>query len=95
MARIVIANALFLARRKVTDLVIPWCTYTDPEIAHVGYYEKDARAARLRRGDDYETLSEVDRAVLDGETEALREFITTRRQAKFSAARSWRAMPAR
>ena len=31
MARIVIANALFFARRKVTDLVIPWCTYTDPE----------------------------------------------------------------
>ena len=30
MARIVIANALFLARRKVTDLVMPWCTYTDP-----------------------------------------------------------------
>ncbi len=49
MARIVIANALFLARRKVTDLVIPWCTYTDPEIAHVGYYEKDARAAGFRR----------------------------------------------
>ncbi len=45
MARIVIANALFMARRKVTDLVIPWCTYTDPEIAHVGYYEKDAQAA--------------------------------------------------
>ena len=40
MARIVIANALFFARRKVTDLVIPWCTYTDPEVAHVGYYEK-------------------------------------------------------
>jgi pyruvate/2-oxoglutarate dehydrogenase complex dihydrolipoamide dehydrogenase (E3) component len=69
MARIVIANALFLARRKVTDLVIPWCTYTDPEIAHVGYYEKDAREA----GYDVETITEsldhVDRAVLDGEDE--------------------------
>ena len=42
MASIVIANALFLARRKVTDLVIPCCTYTDPEIAHVGYYEQEA-----------------------------------------------------
>ena len=41
MARIVIANALFFARRKVTDLVIPWCTYTDPEVAHVGFHEKD------------------------------------------------------
>ena len=45
MARLVIANALFFARRKVSALTIPWCTYTDPEIAHVGYYEKDARQA--------------------------------------------------
>ena len=69
MARIVIANALFFARRKVTDLVIPWCTYTDPEIAHVGYYEKDARAAGFDVGTITEFLNHVDRAVLDGEEE--------------------------
>jgi pyruvate/2-oxoglutarate dehydrogenase complex dihydrolipoamide dehydrogenase (E3) component len=69
MARIVIANALFFARRKVTDLVIPWCTYTDPEIAHVGYYEKDAKAAGFAVGTITEPLSAVDRAVLDGEDE--------------------------
>jgi pyruvate/2-oxoglutarate dehydrogenase complex dihydrolipoamide dehydrogenase (E3) component len=67
MARIVIANALFLARRKVTDLVIPWCTYTDPEIAHVGYYEKDARADGFEVATITQPLCEVDRAVLDGE----------------------------
>jgi pyruvate/2-oxoglutarate dehydrogenase complex dihydrolipoamide dehydrogenase (E3) component/uncharacterized membrane protein YdjX (TVP38/TMEM64 family) len=67
MARIVIANALFLARRKVTDLVIPWCTYTDPEIAHVGYYEKDARNAGFDVATITQPLSDVDRAVLDGE----------------------------
>jgi len=67
MARIVIANALFLARRKVTDLVIPWCTYTDPEIAHVGYYEKDARANGFEVATITQPLREVDRAVLDGE----------------------------
>ena len=69
MARIVIANALFYARRKVTDLVIPWCTYSDPEIAHVGYYEKDARAAGFNVATITESLSDVDRAVLDGEQE--------------------------
>ena len=70
MARIVIANALFMARRKVTDLVIPWCTYTDPEIAHVGYYEKDARSAGFRSRDDYRALESMSTArVLDGETE--------------------------
>jgi len=67
MARIVIANALFLARRKVTDLVIPWCTYTDPEIAHVGCYEKDATAAGFDVGTITESLDHVDRALLDGE----------------------------
>jgi pyruvate/2-oxoglutarate dehydrogenase complex dihydrolipoamide dehydrogenase (E3) component/uncharacterized membrane protein YdjX (TVP38/TMEM64 family) len=69
MARIVIANALFFARRKVTDLVIPWCTYTDPEIAHVGYYEKDARAAGYDVATITQSLNDVDRAILDGETE--------------------------
>jgi pyruvate/2-oxoglutarate dehydrogenase complex dihydrolipoamide dehydrogenase (E3) component len=69
MARIVIANALFFARRKVTDLVMPWCTYTDPEIAHVGYYEKDARAAGYDVATVTQALSDVDRAILDGETE--------------------------
>ena len=69
MARIVIANTLFLSRRKVTDLVIPWCTYTDPGVAHVGYYEKEARAAGFKVETITEPLSHVDRAVLDGETE--------------------------
>ena len=69
MARIVIANALFFARRKVTDLVIPWCTYTDPEIAHVGYYEKEARAAGFDVATISESLAYVDREILDGEEE--------------------------
>ncbi|MED5331090.1 MAG: FAD-dependent oxidoreductase, partial [Planctomycetota bacterium] len=36
MARIVIQNSLFGGRRKVSDLIVPWCTYTDPEVAQVG-----------------------------------------------------------
>ena len=69
MARIVIANALFLARRKATDLIMPWCTYTDPEIAHAGYYEKDARAAGYDVATITQPLADVDRAILDGEAE--------------------------
>jgi len=71
MARIVIQNALFFGRAKVSDLVIPWCTYTDPEIAHVGLYADQAR----EQGTDVQTftieLSDVDRAILDGEDEGL------------------------
>jgi len=70
-ARIVIQNALFWGRKKFSALTIPWCTYTDPEIAHVGMYEKDAR----ERGIPVETftreLSDVDRAIADGEEEGL------------------------
>src|SRR5260370_14984562 len=69
MARVVIQNALFFGRAKASALVIPWCTYTDPEIAHVGLYEAEAKA----RGIDVRTFTEpmahVDRAVLDGDTD--------------------------
>lgn len=68
-ARVVIQNALFAPTAKASALTIPWCTYTSPEIAHVGLYEKDAE----ERGVELDTLTvpleEVDRARLDGDTE--------------------------
>ncbi|RNC71063.1 MAG: mercuric reductase [Desulfuromonadales bacterium] len=69
MARIVIANALFGARQRASALVIPWCTYTDPEVAHVGMYEHEARAKGIEVTTFTVPLAEVDRALLDGETE--------------------------
>ena len=68
-ARIVIQNALFMGRKRVSALTIPWCTYTDPEIAHVGLYEKEALAKGLKIKTFVQKLEEVDRAILDGETE--------------------------
>ncbi len=69
MARIVIANTLFHGRQKTSALTIPWCTYTDPEIAHVGLRAEDAHA----KGHQVQTftwkLEENDRAILDGETD--------------------------
>src|SRR5262249_8114063 len=54
-------------RKKASALTVPWCTYTTPEVAHVGLSEHDATA----RGIEVTTLTvplrEVDRAVLDGE----------------------------
>lgn len=67
MARIVIRNALFHGRARTSSMMIPWCTYTDPEIAHVGIDEREANA----RGDGVRTfvqeMAGVDRAILDGE----------------------------
>ena len=58
LARIVIQNALFFGRKRASALVIPWCTYTDPEVAHVGGYDGDTITI---------PLTEVDRAVVDEE----------------------------
>jgi len=66
-ARIVIQNALFLGRKKLSVLTIPWCTYTDPEIAHVGMYEKDAEERGIAIETYEKSMSEVDRAIADGE----------------------------
>ena len=69
MARIVIQNALFKGRAKASSLIIPWATYTSPEIAHVGLYEKDATAQGIEVDTFTQEMSKVDRAILDGETE--------------------------
>lgn len=66
-ARIVIQNTLFFGRAKASKLTIPWCTYTDPEIAHVGLYEEQARQQGIDVQTFVQELSEVDRAILDGE----------------------------
>lgn len=69
MARIAIRNALFFGRDKCSRLLIPWATYTDPEIAHVGLYEKDLRGRNIEYATFKRELAEVDRAILEGETE--------------------------
>lgn len=68
-ARVAIQNALFLGRKRWSDLTIPWTTYTDPEIAHVGMYERDARKRGIEVDTFMRAMSEVDRAVADGEEE--------------------------
>lgn len=71
MARLVIQNALFFGRSRVSALIVPWCTYTDPELAHVGLSAEDAGQQGHRIHTIRIPLSEVDRAVLDGETDGL------------------------
>ena len=68
-ARIVIQNALFLGRAKASALTLPRCTYTDPEVASVGLGEAEAAERGVRLRTFMQELEEVDRAILDGETE--------------------------
>ena len=69
MARHVLANAFFFGRRKASEIVLPWCTFTDPEVAHVGYYEAEAQHAGYDVATITQPFADVDRAILDGETE--------------------------
>jgi len=68
-ARLVAQNALFFGRGRADRLVMPWCTYTSPEVAHVGLSEDEARTRGLAVDTVTVPLAEVDRAVLDGATE--------------------------
>lgn len=72
-ARIVVQNALFavglFGRKNASRLTIPWATYTSPEVAHVGMYAQEAKAAGLEIDTYIQHLSDVDRAILEGQDE--------------------------
>lgn len=69
LGRMAMVNALFWGRSRMSRLVVPWCTYTDPEIAHVGLYESQARARGMPVTTLTVPLAENDRAILDGQHE--------------------------
>ncbi len=64
--RMAMVNALFWGRNRASSAVIPWCTYTDPEIAHVGLYEPQAKAQGYAVTTLTAPFSDNDRAILDG-----------------------------
>ena len=77
LARNVLRNALFMGRAKASDLVVPWATYTDPEVAHVGLTASAAEAAG--GGSIRVELSGNDRAIVDAETEGFAQVNHDRR----------------
>ncbi len=76
-ARIVIQNSLFWGRKKFKTLTIPWCTYTDPEVAHTG-----ATTGTLKPN-SYDVLkiplTSTDRANLDSDHEGFAKIITRKK----------------
>ena len=66
-ARIAVQNALGRTRRRLSALVIPWCTYTDPEIAHVGLYVREANERGIPVKTFTVPMHEVIRAITDDE----------------------------
>lgn len=78
MARIVVQNALTPLKAKATYRVVPWVTYTDPEVARVGLTEAEA----IARGERVEVFrsdfADLDRAMVDGATAGFAKIITRR-----------------
>ena len=68
-ARVVAANALFSARRKFSTASVPWCTFTDPEVAHVGLCPEDSTCDGMEMDTFTKDFGEIDRTILEGEEE--------------------------
>ncbi len=66
-ARLVVQNALRSARKRASALTVPWCTYTDPEIAHVGIYVREAREKNIPVKTFTVPMHDVHRAICDAE----------------------------
>jgi pyruvate/2-oxoglutarate dehydrogenase complex dihydrolipoamide dehydrogenase (E3) component len=66
-ARIGVRNALLRGRERLSERVVPWCTYTDPEIAHVGLYVREANARGIPIKTYTIPMHQVDRAITDSE----------------------------
>ena len=69
MARLVLRNALFFGRQRAADVLIPRVVFTDPEDAAVGLTPARAEAAGMAITTFEVALADVDRSVIDGETD--------------------------
>lgn len=85
-ARIVLQNALFFGGKKLSALTIPWCTYTDPEIAHVGLSSKEAEEQGVPVMTFTRDFSDVDRAIADGEEEGCVKVLVGKKKGKILGA---------
>jgi pyruvate/2-oxoglutarate dehydrogenase complex dihydrolipoamide dehydrogenase (E3) component len=64
---IVVTNAIFHLPRKVNYTLLPWCTFTDPELASIGMNEKKAKAEGIEYDVWVEEFKGNDRSLAEGE----------------------------
>jgi pyruvate/2-oxoglutarate dehydrogenase complex dihydrolipoamide dehydrogenase (E3) component len=74
-ARIVLQNALFMGRKKYSDLIIPWTVYTDPETAHVGQFPHEAAAAGVAVDTFAINIEDTDRGRTDAEEGIIKIYV--------------------
>ncbi|HUX72629.1 MAG TPA: mercuric reductase [Steroidobacteraceae bacterium] len=68
-AQIAVLNAFRLKRRRQSHLLIPWCTYCDPQVAHIGLHVRQARRRAIAVRSVTIMMQDVDRAITDGQDE--------------------------
>lgn len=85
-ARRVLRNALFPGRARVVTDVVPWCTFTDPELARVGLSETEAKQRKIAHDVYKYEISELDRAVCEGEATGFVKVITKKSSDKILGA---------
>jgi pyruvate/2-oxoglutarate dehydrogenase complex dihydrolipoamide dehydrogenase (E3) component/uncharacterized membrane protein YdjX (TVP38/TMEM64 family) len=71
-------NALFAPfwKFKVDYRIVPWCTYTDPEVARVGLSESEAKSKGIQVDVTKYGIDDLDRAIADGETHGFVKVLT-------------------
>ena len=77
---IVVSNAVFHLPRKVDYTWLPWCTYTDPELASIGMNERMAKSAGLDYAVWTEAFSDNDRGLAEGQVEGRIKLILDRKE---------------
>lgn len=77
-ARLAVRNALFYGRQRLSRLVIPWCTYTDPELAQAGLTPQQAEEQGVAIDTYTVPMTANDRARTEGETEGFARLHTPR-----------------
>ncbi|HSA59210.1 MAG TPA: mercuric reductase [bacterium] len=75
-ARLILRNALFPGKSKIDYRVVPWCTFTDPEVARVGLNEKEAKEKKVSYDVYTYPMMDLDRAVCDREDEGFVKVLT-------------------
>lgn len=75
-AGVVLRNTLFHWPARVESRVIPWCTFTSPELARVGLSEQEARNQGLRHEVYTFSFDDIDRAIADGQSQGFIKVLT-------------------
>ena len=85
-ARLILRNALFPGKAKADYRVVPWCTYTDPELARVGLSQTEAQQKNISHDVFTYDLSDLDRAVCDGQGQGMVKVVTQKGKDKILGA---------